>query len=248
MKKILAILITIIGFNSYSQTDTSIKKNNDSFENYKKQESERFLSFREKRDQELKDFISNEENWNLITVGSKGNVKENIIKVSKQNERKPELESSSTVKEIKTPSYVENKKQKPNNEKKIYYHPLKNSKFKLTSPFGYRIHPVYKTKRFHSGIDYGANKGVPIYAIDNGTVIRAGVAKGYGNYIVIDHGNGIKSAYAHMSTMNVKKGDKIKKGNKIGGVGMSGTATGNHLHFEIIKNNKKINPEPYLNK
>ena len=132
--------------------------------------------------------------------------------------------------------------------KEGYHHPLGNYKFRLSSKFGYRIHPIYKTKRFHSGVDFSAAKGVPIYSIDYGKVIRAGKATGYGNYIVIDHGNAVKSAYAHMSEMFVRKGQTIKKGDTIGLVGMTGTATGNHLHFEVIVNNKKTNPLNYITK
>jgi len=241
-KNILTIFALLIGILSFSQT----------FEEYKKSQESKFKSFKEKRAQELKDFISNEENWNLITIESKGNVRENIGEISKSDIKKTEEKVEKEVKpiikeiEVKVPDYVNTEKKKTQKENISYDHPLKNSKFRLSSPFGFRIHPIYKTKRFHSGTDYAASKGIPIYSISDGTVIRAGITRGYGNYIVIEHGNGLKSAYAHMSTMNVKNGDKVKKGDKIGGVGMTGSATGNHLHFEVIKNNKKVNPKLYV--
>lgn len=241
-KNILTIFALLIGILSFSQT----------FEEYKKSQESKFKSFKEKRAQELKDFISNEENWNLITIESKGNVRENIGEISKSDIKKTEEKVEKEVKpiikeiEVKVPDYVNTEKKKNQKENISYDHPLKNSKFRLSSPFGFRIHPIYKTKRFHSGTDYAASKGIPIYSISDGTVIRAGITRGYGNYIVIEHGNGLKSAYAHMSTMNVKNGDKVKKGDKIGGVGMTGSATGNHLHFEVIKNNKKVNPKLYV--
>lgn len=241
-KNILTIFALLIGILSFSQT----------FEEYKKSQESKFKSFKEKRAQELKDFISNEENWNLITIESKGNVRENIGEISKSDIKKTEEKVEKEVKpiikeiEVKVPDYVNTEKKKTQKENISYDHPLKNSKFRLSSPFGFRIHPIYKTKRFHSGTDYAASKGIPIYSISDGTVIRAGVTRGYGNYIVIEHGNGLKSAYAHMSTMNVKNGDKVKKGDKIGGVGMTGSATGNHLHFEVIRNNKKVNPKLYV--
>lgn len=241
-KNILTIFALLIGILSFSQT----------FEEYKKSQESKFKSFKEKRAQELKDFISNEENWNLITIESKGNVRENIGEISKSDIKKTEEKVEKEVKpiikeiEVKVPDYVNTEKKKTQKENISYDHPLKNSKFRLSSPFGFRIHPIYKTKRFHSGTDYAASKGIPIYSISDGTVIRAGVTRGYGNYIVIQHGNGLKSAYAHMSTMNVKNGDKVKKGDKIGGVGMTGSATGNHLHFEVIRNNKKVNPKLYV--
>ena len=249
MKQILIIFLTIVWFRSYSQVDTSSKNKFDSFEEYKKAENERFLSFKEKREKEIKAFIENEENWNLITIETKGNVRENVQKISTKPTTQINTEkttSKPSEKKAEHPSYVKNETKIE--QKETYQHPLKNSKFRITSPFGYRTHPVYKTKRFHSGVDFGAAKGVPIYSIQNGTVLRAGTARGYGNYIVIDHGNGIKSAYAHMNEMFIKKGQSIKKGDKIGSVGMTGTATGNHLHFEIISNNKKTNPINYIPK
>ena len=247
MKQILIIFLTIVWFSNYSQVDTSSKNKFDSFEEYKKAENERFLSFKEKREKEIKAFIENEENWNLITIENKGNVKENIQEVSTKPTTQKNTEkttSKPSENKVDPPSYVANETKIE--KKETYQHPLKNSKFRLTSPFGYRTHPVYKTKRFHSGVDFGAAKGVSIYSVQNGKVLRAGTARGYGNYIVIDHGNGIKSAYAHMNEMFIKKGQSIKKGDKIGSVGMTGTATGNHLHFEIISNNKKTNPMNYI--
>ena len=247
IKYILSVLTILYCLTYFSQTDTTKKNKFDSFEEYKKAENERFLSFKEKREREIKAFIENEENWNLITIETKGNVRENIQQISTKPTTQANTEKTTTKPAEKMeehPSYVKNETKIE--QKETYQHPLKNSKFRLTSPFGYRTHPVYKTKRFHSGVDFGAAKGVPIYSVQNGTVLRAGTARGYGNYIVIDHGSGIKSAYAHMNEMFIKKGQSIKKGDKIGSVGMTGTATGNHLHFEIISNNKKTNPMNYI--
>ena len=244
-KPILLITICFLYLFSYSQIDTN-KNSQESFEEYKKRQSESFLSFKEKRDKEIQQFILNEENWNLITIGTKGNVKNNIDNISKPEAEIPETEQPKIV--DKKPNYVNNEIIVPKKNEISYFHPLKDSKFKLSSPFGYRIHPVYKTRRFHSGVDLGAVKNTPIYAINDGIVLRAGVARGYGNYIVIDHKNGLKSAYAHMSTMLIRKGDKVTKGDKIGLVGMTGTATGDHLHFEVIKNDKKINPSRFIEK
>lgn len=250
-KSISLLILNLTILVCYSQVDEE-KKTINSFEDYKKSEESKFKSFKEKRAQEIKEFISNEENWNLITIESKGNVSGNIDEISKSDIKKTVVKIEKEVKpnikeiEVKVPDYVNTEKKKTQKENISYDHPLKNSKFRLSSPFGFRIHPIYKTKRFHSGLDYAASKGIPIYSITDGTVIRAGFTRGYGNYIVIEHRNGLKSAYAHMSTMNVKNGDKVIKGEKIGGVGMTGSATGNHLHFEVIRNNKKVNPKLYV--
>ena len=98
----------------------------------------------------------------------------------------------------------------------------------------------------HTGIDFPAKTGVPIYSTGDGKVVKIQYKKnGYGNNIIIDHGFGYKTLYAHMSKIRVKLGQKIKKGGIIGFVGNTGNSTGPHLHYEVIYNNKKINPLPF---
>lgn len=125
--------------------------------------------------------------------------------------------------------------------------PLGKAKGRISSEFGYRNHPTYKFRKFHYGIDIAAPAGTSIYATAGGKVIQAGWTNGYGNYIVIEHAKGYKTAYAHLSRIGVKKGQQLKKGALIGKVGKTGVATGNHLHYEVIKNGKKVNPRPYFN-
>jgi murein DD-endopeptidase MepM/ murein hydrolase activator NlpD len=215
---------------SYSQT----------FEEYKKKEGTNYKRFEEKRDQELKQFIANEENWNLITTEEKGIVKFEVPD-KKNTETKIKEEATENIPATK-PNTVTTIAKSTSLEKSGYIHPLSGSTYRLSSTYGFRTHPVYKTRRFHSGIDLGTKENTPILSIESGTVVSAGFARGYGNYVVIKHNGGIKSAYAHMNKILVTKGEKVNKEDKIGLVGMTGTATGNHLHFEIIKNNKKINP------
>ena len=116
----------------------------------------------------------------------------------------------------------------------------------ITSEFGYRIHPILKTNRMHTGIDIGAPAGTEIKAVANGTVIFAGWLGAYGNATVIDHGSGISSMYAHQSSILVKENQDVKKGDVIGKVGSTGWSTGPHLHFEVRKNGDPINPWNYL--
>jgi len=114
------------------------------------------------------------------------------------------------------------------------------------SGFGYRIHPIFKVIKMHTGIDFPAKTGVPIYSTGNGKVVKIQYKRnGYGNNIIIDHGYGYKTLYAHMSKIRVKLGQKIKKGGIVGFVGNTGNSTGPHLHYEVIYNNKKINPLPF---
>lgn len=112
----------------------------------------------------------------------------------------------------------------------------------ITSYFGYRIHPIWRIRMFHSGIDISGNYGDNIYAVNDGRVIYSGWQSGYGKVIIIDHGNNMSTLYAHCSSLLVKEGDTVKKGEIIGKIGSTGWSTGPHLHFEIRKNGTPINP------
>jgi murein DD-endopeptidase MepM/ murein hydrolase activator NlpD len=122
--------------------------------------------------------------------------------------------------------------------------PVKNKDLaRLASGFGYRIDPFTKVRKKHYGMDFTAKRGTPIYATGNGVIKRAdNRSSGYGKHIRIDHGFGYISLYAHLSKYNVRRGQKVKRGDVIGYVGSTGRSVGPHLHYEIIKDNKKINP------
>jgi len=122
--------------------------------------------------------------------------------------------------------------------------PISNKDLKrLSSYFGYRTDPFYKVQKFHAGLDFSAPVGTKIYATGDGTVAEVEKSRsGYGNTIVIDHGYGYQTHYCHLSRFNVVKGQKVKRGEVIGFVGNSGKSTSPHLHYEIHKNNKAINP------
>lgn len=114
---------------------------------------------------------------------------------------------------------------------------------RVASGYGNRIHPIYKTKKLHTGMDFTAPKGTEIYATGDGKIKKARRSRrGYGNHVVIDHGYGYQTLYAHMKEIGVRQGQKIKRGEVIGYVGNSGASVGPHLHYEVIKNGHKINP------
>ncbi len=124
--------------------------------------------------------------------------------------------------------------------------PVSNKNLKQTaSGYGLRIDPIYKTTKFHSGMDFSANIGTPVYATGDGTVVKAGWESGYGNMIQINHGYGYVTRYAHLSSYKVKRGQKVRRGEIIGAVGNTGKSTGPHLHYEVYVKGRVQNPVNY---
>lgn len=122
--------------------------------------------------------------------------------------------------------------------------PVRNSDLKrMASGYGWRIDPVYKTKKMHTGMDFTADKGTEVYVTGDGVVEEVErKVWGYGLNVVVNHGYGYKTRYAHLSKANVRKGQKLKRGDLVGLVGSTGKSTGPHLHYEVEKNGKKLNP------
>jgi hypothetical protein len=118
---------------------------------------------------------------------------------------------------------------------------------RLASGFGRRVDPIYKVRRMHYCVDFSAPRGTPIYATGDGVISKVkSNYGGYGKEVLIDHGYGYVTRYAHLSEFNVKRGQKIKRGECIGYVGSTGKSTAPHLHYEVIKDNKKVNPVHYF--
>ena len=117
---------------------------------------------------------------------------------------------------------------------------------RVSSPYGYRIHPITGTRKLHSGIDYAAPYGTSILAAEDGTVLTAGWNSGYGFCVTINHGGGYVTLYGHCSSLLVTAGQKVKKGQTIAKVGSTGNSTGNHLHFEVRVNGSPVDPSGYL--
>lgn len=116
----------------------------------------------------------------------------------------------------------------------------------VTSGFGWRTHPIYKTMEMHPGMDFAAEQGTLIYSTGDGVVERAdNLAQGYGNHVVVNHGFGYQTLYGHMSKIAVKAGQKVKRGQLLGYVGSTGLSTAPHLHYEVIKGGEKVNPINY---
>jgi murein DD-endopeptidase MepM/ murein hydrolase activator NlpD len=116
----------------------------------------------------------------------------------------------------------------------------------VTSTFGWRIHPILGTSKLHNGVDFGAEYGSTIRAADNGVVISAGPTGGYGEAVIIDHGNGLTTLYGHSSQLYVSVGQAVQRGQPIAAVGSTGFSTGPHLHFEVRRAGEPIDPMPFL--
>lgn len=118
---------------------------------------------------------------------------------------------------------------------------------RIASGFGYRIDPIYKTVKFHAGLDFAAPIGTPIYATGDGKVEFAGLDNsGYGNHVIIQHGYGYETLYGHMIKVKVHRGEHVNRGEVIGWVGSSGKSTGPHCHYEVMKNGEKVDPVYYF--
>jgi murein DD-endopeptidase MepM/ murein hydrolase activator NlpD len=162
------------------------------------------------------------------------------------------------VDKLKRKMYIEMKSQDElvklaENKEKLFaaipaIQPISNKQLMaLASGFGMRIHPIYKVRKMHSGIDFAASIGTPIYATADGKVVTAEVKfTGYGKQIEIDHGFGYKTRYAHMHGFAVRQGQQVKRGDLIGYVGNTGTSTAPHLHYEVMINGTQVDPVHYF--
>lgn len=261
MRNIAIIVLTLISMSAYSQEIGS-------FEDYKKQENQKFNKYVQKYKNDIEEMKRVEDEWDNITIDkvvkpkkvkpvSKERVKklktQKSIGVGKLNEKSLEKGISLKKRDVPESSYkddaIKDKSVKPEvfvKSGKPYGLPLPQGKYRVSSSFGTRIHPIFRIRKHHTGIDLACKRGTPINVPSGGVVVRAGWARGYGKYIVVDHGDGYKTAYAHLSRYKVRKGDKVKPDQVIGYVGNTGYSTGPHLHYEVIKNNVKVDPAKYM--
>ena len=116
----------------------------------------------------------------------------------------------------------------------------------ITSGFGHRHHPILRKRKMHYGVDIGAPSGTPIRAMRSGTVTHAGPKGTYGNLVIVDHGDGLETRYAHAKSVHVRPGDRVTQGSLLASVGSTGRSTGPHLHFEVRQDGTAVDPTPYL--
>jgi murein DD-endopeptidase MepM/ murein hydrolase activator NlpD len=117
---------------------------------------------------------------------------------------------------------------------------------RISSRFGRRTDPFHKRSRMHKGLDIAAQQGTPIRPIRPGRVVFAGERGGFGNAVIVDHGGGVKSIYAHCHSLSVQEGDPVGAGTVLGTVGSTGRSTGPHLHLEVHRDGEAVNPEPFV--
>lgn len=175
-----------------------------------------------------------------IDIEQKIEAKETVPKNETENVKKSSNSENNTTLEVNKDRLFEDEKLLIPSISPI------TDKYYISSEFGRRFHPLLFRYKFHNGIDLAAPKDTKVYATATGTIIKSGSNGNYGNYILIQHKNGFETAYAHLSTIKVENGAMVKQGQVIGAVGSTGISTGNHLHYEIIKNKKRINPKSYL--
>jgi len=227
------------------------KKVDDMYKNFDKKSKAKYRAFEK--------WLDNEQDWINITLND-DKKKKNYPSITNNPQKEKEWEEKKQKEIIKiTPDKPKKevvkketqKKENPKEEKKEiteanqFIRPVPTG-YRVSSRFGYRIHPISHVRKFHYGIDLGCAKGTPIYAVFEGKVIHSAYSKSYGNFIILLHPGNRKTVYAHMSKRLVKRGDKVKKGQIIGKVGSTGYSTGPHLHFEVIENGKKVNPESLI--
>lgn len=162
---------------------------------------------------------------------------------------KASAELQNTIKKLMAEKIALNKKRFPERKEVVYYKGGRlamPTQGKITSTFGTRVHPVFKTKINHTGLDISAPHGTPVVAADSGEVLYTGWMRGYGQVIILDHGANLTTVYAHLSAIECQENAKVTRGSIIGRVGSTGVTTGNHLHFEVRVNGNAVNPMRYL--
>jgi murein DD-endopeptidase MepM/ murein hydrolase activator NlpD len=194
-----------------------------------------------------KSLFESEPDFKMITEENNDkNYKSNYIKFVEETHQRLNVIQRKITEEYSSYENIEKLAlQKEDYFKKVpAIQPISNKDLRRTaSGWGWRTHPIYKIRKFHYGLDFSAKEGTPIFATGDATVeyVKSEL-RGYGNFVILNHGYGFKTLYGHMSKFNVKNGQKVKRGDIIGFVGTTGTSTGTHLHYEVLKNDQRINP------
>ncbi|NML20403.1 peptidoglycan DD-metalloendopeptidase family protein [Pseudoflavitalea sp. G-6-1-2] len=183
--------------------------------------------------------IAQQKEWKMVTSMTNSELENSIVQTLNNLNNRMSNQDASYADITK---FIANKEEMLASTPAIQ--PVSNSDLKrVASGYGSRIDPVYKTIKFHAGLDFSAPQGTPIYATANGVARTAGnLGNGYGNHVVINHGYGYETLYGHMFKVKVKAGQRVKRGEVIGWVGSTGKSTGPHCHYEVHKNGRPVDP------
>lgn len=183
--------------------------------------------------------IAQQKEWKMVTSMTNSELENSIVQTLNNLNNRMSNQDASYADITK---FIANKEEMLASTPAIQ--PVSNSDLKrVASGYGSRIDPVYKTIKFHAGLDFSAPQGTPIYATANGIARTAGnLGNGYGNHVVINHGYGYETLYGHMFKVKVKAGQRVKRGEVIGWVGSTGKSTGPHCHYEVHKNGRPVDP------
>lgn len=230
----------------------SIKSQPD-YEHFKQKKEKDLQTFKTTDEKQFEAFQKIESEWMHIVLDgtdhqdNKGKNKESFPEEKIKEENK--VDDSKNTEPVKGKEHDESSMTGDDEHKEaiVFKLPIRLKSVRISSPFGDRIHPVFNRKNFHSGIDYVCPEGTEIHAVAAGKIEKTGYQeKGYGKYIIIKHEKGFKSIYAHLDRIKAKTGDRVSQGFVIGLVGKTGMTTGAHLHFELIKDNKHVDPEIFF--
>lgn len=260
----IQILIILIGFSNfyYSQFNTIYQNKNNStnyqiksemktgnvFLDFKTEKKEEPISEKKtffKRNKKKEKIVQTIDSLQMTKISEKDTLYNSIIESNKKKEMEfvPDYEEIEQEIVYKTLPLIYSKEKKKKILKQMVYMPVRN--MHITSPYAYRIHPIYKTRKLHTGVDLRANYD-NVYSIMNGIVVEAGYSSGNGNYVAIQHTNYV-SYYLHLSTLLVQKNQPVNAGTIIAISGNSGTSTAPHLHFAVKEDGKFIDPVQFLN-
>ncbi|TVQ77761.1 MAG: M23 family metallopeptidase [Flavobacteriales bacterium] len=204
----------------------------------------KYLKYEAEREDLMMRFINNEKDEALVERSEIAEKKNPIVEVP--SEDSPAQTGVPEAKQIPTDVTSDEVLASEIEANRPVFYPV-NAKFPVTSPFDLnRFHPVLKVNKPHKGIDFGAPQGTPVYATADGLVEIARFSKSAGNWIMINHHNGYKTVYMHLSTLAQKENARVKRGDIIGYVGSTGYSTGPHLHYEVWLNESPLNPKRFL--
>ncbi len=240
-------------FTRIAVVESILKHDNSIMDDYKEQiqvvsDAKAIVENEKKEQVEAQDILEKKQN----EIKAKQNEKQKIIDALNKDINELKKQEAAQEKAYNELQAQINSALKASSQQTIKY--TGNGKFgfpltsytRVSSGYGYRIHPITGTKKMHTGIDYAAPFGTPILASEDGVVLTAGWNSGYGYCVTINHGDGYVTLYGHCSSLSVSAGQKVKRGQTIAKVGSTGNSTGNHLHFEVRVGGKTTNPAGYL--